>query len=113
MAQEPDQSFDVLCSGRQEELLSDELQPAQAQTMEADVILHLREQRFDLLPLPLCILELRCCPEISGSLPSCFVHVDSKIPKRSRRALRPLLARAALLARSDIAECAVAWLRPP
>ena len=108
MAQEPDQSFDVLCSGCQEELLSDELQPAQAQTMKADVILHLREQRFDLLPLPLCLLELRSCPQISGSLPSCFIHVDGKVSERSRRALRPLLARAALLARSDIAECAVA-----
>src|SRR5580693_3677454 len=53
------------------------------------------------------MFELRCCPEISRSLPSCFVHVDCKIPERSGRALGSLLARAALLAGSYIAECAV------
>jgi hypothetical protein len=51
----------------------------QAQTMEADVIFHLRKQRFDLLPLALCMLELRCCTEIAGSLLSCLIHVDSEI----------------------------------
>ena len=38
-AQESDQSFDVLGGGRQEELLSDELQPAQAQATKTDVTL--------------------------------------------------------------------------
>ena len=36
-AEEPYQTFDVLGSGRQEELLSDELQPAQAQATKTDV----------------------------------------------------------------------------
>ena len=31
--QEPDQAFDVLCSGSQEELLLNEPQPAQAETV--------------------------------------------------------------------------------
>jgi hypothetical protein len=38
-AEEPYQTFDVLGSGRQEELLSDELQPAQAQATKTDVTL--------------------------------------------------------------------------
>src|SRR5271155_4828426 len=75
--------------------------------MEADMTLQLREQRLDLLPLSLRMLELRCCPEISRSLPSCFVHVDCKIPERSGRALGSLLARTALLARPYIAERAI------
>src|SRR5271163_1185706 len=75
--------------------------------MEADRILQLREQRLDLLALSLRMLKLRCHPEISRSLPSCFVHVDGKIPERSSRALGSLLARTALLARSDVAERAV------
>jgi hypothetical protein len=54
------------------------------------------------------MLELRGHPEISRSLPSCFVHVDGKIAERSGRALRSLLARMALLAGSDLAEGTVA-----
>src|SRR3979490_166239 len=50
------------------------------------------------------MLELWCRPEISRSLPSGLVHMDSKIPERSSRALGSLLARTALLARSYIAE---------
>src|SRR5271154_877717 len=100
-AQEPDQSLDVLRGGCKEELLSDELQPTQAQTMEADMTLQLSEQRLDLLSLSLCLLELRCRPEISRSLPSCFVHMDGKIPERSSRALRSLQTRTAFLPRSD------------
>ena len=65
------------------------------------------EQCFDLPPLSLCLFELRCCPQISRSLPSCFVHVDGKIPERSGRAMGSLLARTALLARPDIAERAI------
>src|ERR1700741_791638 len=53
------------------------------------------------------MLELWCRPEISRSLPSSFVHMDRKIPERSSRTLGSLLARTALLARSDIAERAV------
>src|SRR6266851_5305221 len=53
------------------------------------------------------MFELWCRPEISRSLPSGFVHVDRKIPERSSRTVGSLLARTALLARSDIAERAV------
>ena len=52
-AQESYQSFDVLGGGRQEELLSDEVQPAQAQATRTDVTLEFGEQCFDLLPLSL------------------------------------------------------------
>jgi predicted lysophospholipase L1 biosynthesis ABC-type transport system permease subunit len=55
-------------------------------------------------------LQARCSPQISRSLPSCFVHVDGKIAKWSGRALGSLLARAALLARSYIAESAVPFV---
>jgi len=103
-SQESDQSFDVLGSGGKEELLLNELQPTQSQTMETDAALQFCEQCLDLLSLSLCILELRCCPEITRSLPSSFVHMDGKIPERSGGALRPLRTRTAFLARSDIAE---------
>lgn len=69
--------------------------------------LQFREERLDLFPLSLCVFELRCSPEIARSLPSCFVHVDGKIPERSGRALRSLLAWTALLTRPYIAERAV------
>jgi hypothetical protein len=108
LAQVADQSFDVLGSSRQVELLLDELQSTQAQTAKADVTLQLCKQCLDLFPLSLCVFELRCRPEIARSLPSSFVHVDSKVAKRSGRALRSLLARTALLARSDIAESPIA-----
>jgi len=107
VAQEPDQPLDVLGSGCQEELLSHELQPTQTESTKADVALQFREERFDLFPLSLCVCELWCCPEISRTLPSCFVHVDGKIPERSARALGSLLAGTALLTRPDIAESAV------
>src|SRR5438105_13745243 len=53
------------------------------------------------------MLELRCVPEITRSLPSCFVHVDGKEPKCSSGALRFQWTRTTLLARSDIGECTV------
>ena len=103
-SQESDESFDVLSSGGEEELLLDELQPTQSQTTEANAALQFREQRLDLLSLALCILELWCCPEITRSLPSSFVHMDGKISEGAGGALRPLRTRATFLARSDIAE---------
>jgi hypothetical protein len=54
------------------------------------------------------MLELRCVPEITRSLPSCFVHVDGKEPKCSPGALRFQWTRTTLLARSDISEGTVA-----
>ena len=74
--------------------------------MEADVTVtfEFREQCLDLLSLSLCMLELRRVPEITCSLPSCFIHVDGKESERSGRALGSLLARTALLARPDISE---------
>ena len=53
------------------------------------------------------MFELGCRPEISRSLPSCFVHVDGEEPKCSTGALRFQRTRATFLARSDIGERAV------
>jgi len=77
-----------LGSSGEEELLLNELQPAQTQAPQADRALQFCKQRLNLLPLPLGMLELRCCPEVARSLPGCLVHVDSKEAKRSPGALR-------------------------
>jgi hypothetical protein len=67
LAEEPDQSLDVLGGGCEEELLSHELQPAQTEPSKADVALQFREERFDLFPLSLCVFELRCGPEMGSA----------------------------------------------
>ena len=59
--EEPHQSFDVLGDGCQEELLAHELQSAQTQAPQSDLILQFREQGFHLLSLPLCFGELWAC----------------------------------------------------
>ena len=43
-AEEADQSFDVLSSRRQEELLTNELHPTQAQATQSNLVLEFREQ---------------------------------------------------------------------
>jgi len=77
--------------------------------MKADVAVTLQfcEERLNLLSLSLCLSVLRCSSEVPSSLPSCFVHVDGKIPERSGRALGSLFARTALLPGSDVAEGAI------
>jgi hypothetical protein len=77
LIQESDQSFDVLGSGGEGELLLDELQPAQTQAVKTDAALQFREQSFDLLALSLCVLELGRVPEISCPLSRWFVPVDT------------------------------------
>jgi hypothetical protein len=59
LAEEPYQSLDVLSYCGQEELLPHELQPAQAQATQPDLILQFREQRFYFLSLPLGLGKLR------------------------------------------------------
>src|ERR1700730_12143826 len=54
-ASEANQSLEVLCRRCQEELLPNELESAQAQAAQPDVILQFREQGFYFLPLPLCL----------------------------------------------------------
>jgi hypothetical protein len=53
LAEEPHHAFEVLRSRGQEELLSHELQPPQAQATQSDLILQFGEQRFHLLSLAL------------------------------------------------------------
>jgi hypothetical protein len=86
-AEEPHESFDVLGHGCQEELLAHELQSAQAQATQSDLILQFREQSFYLLSVPLGSGELGRVRQLSGALPGWFLHVDGKIAKRSAGAL--------------------------
>ena len=58
LAEEPHQPLDILRSRCQEELLPDELESAQAQAAQPDLILQFGEQGFRLLSLPLCFGEL-------------------------------------------------------
>jgi len=79
LAEEADQSFDVL--GRcQEELLANELHSTQA--TQSDLILQFCEQRFHLLSLPLCVREVRRVCQVSGALPGGLMDVDGKILQR-------------------------------
>src|SRR5215469_2371907 len=50
------------------------------------------------------MLELRRVPEISRSLPSCFVHVDGKEAKCSSGALRFQRTRTAFVASPDVSK---------
>jgi hypothetical protein len=58
LAEEAHQSLDVLSRCSKPELLPHELQSAQAQATEPDLILEFREQRFHLLSLSLRLREL-------------------------------------------------------
>jgi len=59
LAEEPYESLDVLSRRCQEELLAYELQSAQTQSAQSDLILEFREQGFYFLPFPLCLGKLR------------------------------------------------------
>jgi hypothetical protein len=59
LAQEADQSLDVLGSRRQEELLPNKLSSPQAQATKSDLILEFREQGFHLLSFSLRVGKLR------------------------------------------------------
>src|SRR5438874_7047409 len=85
--EEPHQSFDVLGHRCQEELLAHELQSAQAQAPQSDLILQFREQGFHLLSLPLCLGELWRVNQLPRTLSGWFVLVDDKAPEGSTGAL--------------------------
>jgi hypothetical protein len=82
LAEEPDQSFDVVGGRCEEEFLANEHQSKQAQATQSDLILQFCEQRFHLLSLPLCVREARRVCQVSGALPGRLMHVDGKILQR-------------------------------
>src|SRR3954466_15761320 len=82
-AEEPHQSFDVLRYRCQEELLSHELQSAQTQAPQSDLILQFREQGFHLLSLPLCFGELWRIDQLPRTLSGWFVLVDDEASEGS------------------------------
>ena len=102
MAEEADQPLDVLRSGRQEELLPNELHSPQAQATQSDLILQFREQRFHLLSLPLRARKARRVGQLACSLPGRFMHVDGEILQRGGGALRFLCARSTTFAGPDV-----------
>src|SRR4029077_4773539 len=102
LAEEADQSLEVLGSRCQEELLPHELQAAQAQATQSDVILEFREQGFHLFSFPLCLGKLRRVRQLPCALPGGFVHVDGKKAKRSASALGFERTRTATFAGPDV-----------
>jgi len=82
LAEEADQSFDVLGGRCQEELLANELHSTQAQATQSDLILEFSEQRFHLLSLPLCVREARRVCQVSRALPGGLMDVNGKILQR-------------------------------
>ena len=82
LAEEADQSLDVLRSRCHEELLANELHSTQAQATQSDLILEFSEQRFHLLSLPLCVREARRVCQVSRVLPGGLMDVNGKILQR-------------------------------
>src|ERR1700683_3879472 len=87
LAEEPYESLDVLSRRCQEELLPHELQPAQAQATQSDLVFQFREQGFYFLSLSLCMGECGRVHQLSGTLPGWFIHVDGKKAEHSAGAL--------------------------
>src|SRR6476620_6945491 len=85
--EEPDESFDVLSRRCEEELLSDKLESAEAQAAQPDLVLEFREQRFHLLPLSLCLLELGRLRQLPRALSYRLMNVNGEILVSSSRAL--------------------------
>jgi hypothetical protein len=106
-AEEPHQSFDVLGHRCQEELLPHELQSAQTQMPQSDLILQFREQGFHLLSLPLCFGELWRVDQLPRTLSGWFVLVDDQAPEGSTGALWSERARTTLFACPDVVEGAI------
>jgi hypothetical protein len=68
----------------QEELLPQELQSAQAQATQSDLILEFRKQGFHLLSFPLCLRELWCVDQLARALPGRLIRLIAE----SRSAFR-------------------------
>src|ERR1700737_806200 len=79
LAEEPHYPLDVLGHGCQEELLPHELQSAQAQATQSDLILEFREQGFHLFSFPLCLGELWRVDQLASALAGWLIHVNGEI----------------------------------
>jgi len=88
LAEESDQSLDVLGHRRQEELLPHELQSPQARATQSDLILDFREQGFHFLSLPLGMGELGRLHQLPYALPGWIVLADDEASESSTGALR-------------------------
>jgi len=86
--QEADQSPDVLRSRCQEELLTNKLQPPQAQATHSHAMLQFREQCFYLLSRPLGASERRRVRQFSRPLPGRLVPVNGEIFISTTNAVR-------------------------
>src|SRR5579859_484124 len=102
LAEEPHQSLDVLGGCRQEELLPLELQSAQTQATQSDLILEFCEQGFHLFSFPLCLGKFWRVRQLPCALPGGFVHVDGKKAKHSAGALGFERTRSATFAGPDV-----------
>ena len=71
-----DEAFQVLGSGGKEELLAHEPHAAQAQAPESDLILQLREERFDLSALVLRTGEGGRICQVTRSLACRFMDMN-------------------------------------
>src|ERR1039457_4872754 len=108
LAEDPHSPLDVLGHGRQEELLPHELQSAQAQATQSDLILQFREQGFHLLSFPLCLRKLWCVDQLASALPGRLIHMNGEILISPTGALRFLRTRPTTFAAPDIGVSAVA-----
>ena len=87
VAEEPHLSLDVLSRCCQEELLSDKLEFAEPQAAQLDLVLEVREQRFHLLSLSLCLRKLGRLRQLPCALSYRLMHVNGEILVSARRAL--------------------------
>jgi hypothetical protein len=102
LAEEAHQSLDVLGHRGQEELLPHQLQSAQPQATQSDLILEFREQGFQFLSLPLCLRELGRVRQLPRTLPGGFLLVDDQAAEGGTGALWSLRARTTAFAGPDI-----------
>ena len=113
LTEEARQSLDVLSGRCQEELLAHELQSAQAQAAQSNLILEFREQGFHLFPFPLCLRKLGRVRQLPRPLSGWFVLVDDQSSEGSAGALWSERARAALFACPDVVEGVIPINSPP
>ena len=88
LAEEADQSLDVLRSRCQEELLANKLQSSQAQATEPNLILEFRKQRLYLFSFPLEVGKGRSTSQFASAWSGRFVDVDGQILVLASGALR-------------------------
>src|SRR4029077_8889093 len=111
LAEEADQSLDVLGSRRQEELLTNKPKSPQTQATQSDLILEFREKGFHFFSLPLGVGELWCVGQLAGTLPGQLIHVDRKIFVSSTRALWFLRASPATFGAANVSVSTIASIQ--